>query len=348
MSDSSMYQNIKCYPRKDIVSSLLVLVFIVVYAIIAWLFLSSRVAPIEKPAPTALRPNCLSLKHHHHYHRRRHHRPRRRHMLRMPMQPAKVADASGSNAVLNIYVGRGGGDSIRGSIPLPVQKRTLCPGAILAANEGDFVRSDGLTLPGYQVAAWGQVDKAGTHVVVHVLVSPRYKEVTGFGDYSGIVTLSDKRAIGGSVPVVIHVLYPNTSLVLAFAFLAAFAGFTWAWLVHDLRTTVPHAEEAANRRFWRNLILRLAVVLAAAVPIVNAQVLATPSWRGDLTQYIALATLVGAAAIALTPTLRALALPPGNDETPSCKPDCHKTGSGNCQSAAGCQSGSGDQAQTVE
>src|SRR5262249_45259265 len=115
MSDSSMYQNIKCYPRKDIVSSLLVLVFIVVYAIIAWLFLSSGVAPIENPATTALNPNCLSLKHHHD-HRRRHHRPRRHQMLRMPMQPAKVADASGSNAVLNIYVGRGGGDSIRGSI----------------------------------------------------------------------------------------------------------------------------------------------------------------------------------------------------------------------------------------
>jgi len=136
--------------------------------------------------------------------------------------------------------------------------------------------------------------------------------------------------------------------VVGRALLAAFAGFTRAWLVHDLRTTVPHAEEAANTRFWRNLLLRLAVVLAAAVPIVNAQVLATPSWRGDLTQYIALATLVGAAAIALTPTLRALALPPGNDETPSCKPDCDQTGSGNCQSTAGSQAGSSDRAQTAE
>jgi hypothetical protein len=154
------------------------------------------------------------------------------------------------------------------------------------------------------------VDKAGTHVVIHVRVAPRYREVTGFGDYSGLVSLADKRAIGGSVPVTIHVLYPNTSLVLAFAFLAALAGFTWAWLIHELRSSKPHEEDEANTYFWRNFILRIAVVLAAAIPVVNAQVLATPSWRGDLTQYIALATVAGAAAIALTPTLRALALPP--------------------------------------
>jgi hypothetical protein len=53
------------------------------------------------------------------------------------------------------------------------------------------------------------------------------------------------------------------------------------------------------------------VLLAATIPIVNVQVLANPDWRGDLTQYIALGTLAGAAAIALTPTFRVLALRPG-------------------------------------
>ncbi len=42
----------------------------------------------------------------------------------------------------------------------------------------------------------------------------------------------------------------------------------------------------------------------AAVPVVNAQVLTNPDGEGSLSQYITLATLAGAAAIAATPTLR--------------------------------------------
>jgi hypothetical protein len=65
----------------------------------------------------------------------------------------------------------------------------------------------------------------------------------------------------------------------------------------------------------------VAVVLAAAVPIVNAQFLANPDWEGTLSQYITLATLAGAAAIALTPTFRVLALPPRLRPKPgACKP----------------------------
>src|SRR5215469_90019 len=102
-------------------------------------------------------------------------------------------------------------------------------------------------------------------------------------------------------------MYPWTALVFAFSALAAFGGFIWAWLVHVL-----HAGENSHsgEYFWRNFIQRLAVVLAAAVPVVNAPFLANPDWEGTLSQYITLGTLTGAAAIALTPTVRVLALPP--------------------------------------
>jgi hypothetical protein len=180
-----------------------------------------------------------------------------------------------------------------------------------------IARSDGQTLPTNQVATWGKVDSTGTHVIIWVKANPRYGYVSGFGSYSGTASLNDSHALGGNVPVDIHVLYPNISLVLVAGFLAAFGGFTWAWLVHDLRQEPKNpgnpGEQKAdeNTFFWRNLILRIAVLLAATIPVVNVQVLANPDWSGDLTQYIALATLAGAAAIALTPTFRVLALRPG-------------------------------------
>jgi hypothetical protein len=95
----------------------------------------------------------------------------------------------------------------------------------------------------------------------------------------------------------VHVLYPNISFVLTFGLIAAFGGFTWAWLLHDIhrdKDVKIEQEPDVNKFFWRNMILRIAVLLAAAIPIVNAQVLANPDWSGDLTQYIALATLAGA------------------------------------------------------
>lgn len=59
----------------------------------------------------------------------------------------------------------------------------------------------------------------------------------------------------------------------------------------------------------RNLILRVAVILVAAVPVVDLQVLTNPDWQGTLTDYVKLATLAGGAAIAATPTLRTLIVP---------------------------------------
>lgn len=224
-------------------------------------------------------------------------------------QPVKVSDASGSTATLNLFIDRNGDDQARQSTPLAVQKGRLCPGGILTASVGDLVRSDGLILPAHQVAAWGQVNRTGTHVTIWVSVNPRYSHISGFGGYSGIASLDDPGAIGANVPVNIHVLYPNIAGVISFSMLAAFAGFAWAWLVHDLRNIAENYQSNASDFFWRNIILRIAVLLASAIPVVNAQVLANPDWQGDLTQYITLATLAGAAALALTPTLRALALP---------------------------------------
>ena len=301
---SPLFKRLIDYPDRAAISSVVILLLIATYALTA-LLLTSRVSS-SNTGPEAVAPNCI---------------PPQPHSASVAAsQPVKISDASGPSATLNIYVGRDGQAQLRGSTPLAVQKGSLCPGGILAATNGDFVRADGLTLPGYQVATWAQVDEAGTHVVLHIEVAPRYRTVSGFGDYTGLVTLSDKSAFGGTVPVTIHVLYPDIQLVIAFSCLAAFAGFTWAWLVHDLRVvhhgdsksrTNSTGDEYADQYFLRNLIFRLAVVLAAAIPVVNVQVLATPSWSGALTQYITLATVAGAAAIALTPTLRALALPPG-------------------------------------
>src|SRR5262249_10624312 len=146
---------------------------------------------------------------------------------------------------LNIFIGRDGISRRRQSAPLAIQKGNLCPDKTLRASIGDLVRSDGASLPPSQVRVWGQVDNTGTHVTMYVSVAPRYGQVSGFGSYSGVVTLSDPRAIGGNVLVNVHILYPSIGIVivLIFSFLAAFGGFTWAWLVHDLLHNSPSGSD---------------------------------------------------------------------------------------------------------
>ena len=139
--------------------------------------------------------------------------------------------------------------------------------------------------------------------------------VSGSGGYSGVVTLDDPRATGGVVSVNVNVLYPYIGVVIPFTFLAAFGGFSWAWLIHNLRKS-PTDPDTKNY-FVRNLILRVAVILVAAVPVVDLQVLTNPGWQGTLTDYVRLATLAGGAAIAATPTLRALILPPEPAHNPA-------------------------------
>jgi hypothetical protein len=216
---------------------------------------------------------------------------------------ARVADAA---APLNIFIGRDGHGETRQSAPLTVTTGSLCPGEVLEASASDMVRGDGATLAPGQVRAWAQADSTGTRVTLYVAVAPRYGQVSGAGGYSGTVSLADPRAAGGNLVVNVHVMYPWTWVVIAFSALAAFGGFIWAWLVHVLQGKGLNA----SGYFWRNFILRVAVVLAATVPVVNAQFLANPDWEGTVSQYITLATLTGAAAIALTPTFRVLALPP--------------------------------------
>jgi hypothetical protein len=155
-----------------------------------------------------------------------------------------------------------------------------------------------------QVSSWAQVDSAGTSITVWVAAAPRYRVVSGADAYSGTVVLDSPSAQGAKIPVSIHVAYQNLNLIFAFGFLAAFGGFTWAWLLHN----ATHGIRKPGY-FWRHSLLCLAVLLAASIPIVDAQVLNKSDWQGTLTEYIALATLIGGAAIAATPTLRALALP---------------------------------------
>src|ERR1700761_6101635 len=216
--------------------------------------------------------------------------------------PVKVNDASGTAATLNLFAGRGGNLVQRQSAPVAVENTTLVPGTYLCTNVSDLVRSDGQTLPANQVASWARVTNDGAHVTVYVAASPRYRQVSGFGGYTGTVSLNDPRAVGASLAVDVHVEYPYLDFIILFALLAAFGGFIWARLIHVAVTrsaAVPHG-------FWVALVLRVAVLLATATPVLNAQVLSNPDWAGGLGQYITLATLAGGAAIALTPTLNTL------------------------------------------
>jgi hypothetical protein len=213
--------------------------------------------------------------------------------------PVKVSDASGTNATLNIFIGRGGGPVERQTSPLAING-TLTPGTILCTAISDLVRGDGQTLPANQVASWAQVDNTGTHATVFVKVAPRFDFVSGFGGYSGTASLDDSRAIGANVPVNVHVQYYDAIRPVIWAVVAAFGGFIWAWFVHRRLMKGPDPQP-----FWASLILRVAVLLVAA-PVVNAQVLSNPDWDGSLSRYITLATLAGGAAIAATPTLYAV------------------------------------------
>jgi hypothetical protein len=219
---------------------------------------------------------------------------------------AQVSPASGATAIMNIYIGRQGNREQGGTAPLAIQKGSLCAGSILPMTAGTFMRSDGATLQANQVLSWAQVGGTGNDLTVQVVVAPHHGPPPGAGAYSGSVYLDNSAAQGAKVPVRVHIEYQNIKLVWAFSALAAFAGFIWAWLLHTVA-----GGKSQQGYFLRSFALCAAVILAAAIPILNVQVLSKPDWQGSATQYIGLATLVGAAAIAATPTLRALVLPPG-------------------------------------
>jgi hypothetical protein len=217
--------------------------------------------------------------------------------------PVKVGSPSGAAATLNIYVPRNHSMVERESGPLAIQNGRLCPGSILTVHATQFAGSGGV-LPVGQVASWAQVENSGTNLTIWVVVAPRYLAVSGAGSYQGTVTLDSLTAQGANIPISIIIGYQNVPLVFAFGFLAAFGGFTWAWLIHSVANGAT-----VDGHFLRHFLLCVAVLLATAIPIVDTQVLNKSDWQGTLIQYIGLGTIIGAAAVAATPTLRALALP---------------------------------------
>lgn len=213
----------------------------------------------------------------------------------------KVGDASGQDDSLDVYTGRDGGAVERVSTPLAVQNGVLAPDLCLGTVVSDLVRSDGEVIPSDQVTSWAISDNAGLQVFIYIEMNPRYGGVTSAGGYTGTVSMDDERAVGGNIPVEVHVAYPCLWRASMVCIAAAWCGFFWAWLIHLSRADIPTVG-----RFWLYIILQLAVLTIVSFPVLNAQVLTNPDWTGDVSQYIALASLAGGGALATTPTLRAL------------------------------------------
>jgi hypothetical protein len=290
-------QKVRSYLRdrdQALLSSGLVFLVIAVWAIVAWRVEYTVLDTAKLSPPDATRLECK--------------------VPGAKQQPLTVNSASGIKSTLIVVIGRGGERETRQSTPLALKRGRLCPGSILRTSTGDFISSNGELRQG-QATSWAQVDRYGTHVRIFVTVAPRVGSASGAGGYSGIVALNDPRAQGASVPVHVDVLYPFPGIVLPLAFLAAFGGFAWAWLIQDLHLQ-QHTDPTARKNFLRNLALRVAVLLVAAIPVVDTQVLRNVDWQGTLSQYIAVATLAGAAAVAATPTFRALILPPPDTSAP--------------------------------
>ena len=213
----------------------------------------------------------------------------------------KVSDASGQGDSLDVYSGRAGAVVQRVSTPLSVQNGLLPPNLCLGTVVSDLVRSDGEVIPSDQVTSWAMSGNAGLRVFIYLEVSPRYGSVTQAGGYTGTVSMDDERAVGGNIPVNIHVEYPRLWRATMVCIVAAWVGFFWAWLIHLTRADIPSAG-----RFWLYIILQFAILTIVSFPVLNAQILTNPDWTGDISHYIALASLAGGGALATTPTLRAL------------------------------------------
>ncbi len=213
----------------------------------------------------------------------------------------KVSDASGQGDTLDVYSGRAGAVVQRVSTPLSVQNGLLPPNLCLGTVVSDLVRSDGEVIPSDQVTSWAMSGNAGLRIFIYIEVSPRYGTVTPAGGYTGTVSMDDERAVGGNIPVNVHVEYPRLWRGTMVCLVAAWVGFFWAWLIHLTRADIPTAG-----RFWLYVILQLAILTIVSFPVLNNQILSNPDWSGDVTQYAVLATLAGGGALATTPTLRAL------------------------------------------
>jgi hypothetical protein len=290
-ADRNILKRIKNNLRRnaEVAGPLIVLAFVVAGILFALIHQPNSIASDKPPPAIPAQPKYCSSA--------------------MVKTPAKVSSPSGAAATLSISVSRGDSMVKRESGPLAIQKARLCPGSILTVHVTQFAGSGGQVLPVNQVASWAQVENSGTNLTVWVVVAPRYLAVSGAGTYYGTITLDSPAAEGANIPVSINIAYQNLYLVFALGFLAAFGGFTWAWLLHNATHEVTHSTRVTGS-IWRHSLLCVAVLLATAIPIVDTQVLNKPDWQGTLIQYIGMATLIGTAAVAATPTLRALALPP--------------------------------------
>jgi hypothetical protein len=272
------------------------------------------------------------------------------HTIKAVKGQVKVSGSAGTSATLNIFIGPGGGVEARDSSPLAVETGKLAPDTALCTITSDFVRSDGQILPAAQVTSRAVVTQDGRSVIVRVSVAPRYLQVSGFGEYSGTVSLDDPRASGGSVPVRIYIEYPYLNRVLLCGLLAAAFGLFWALIVRLAdRAGQNNGQEEDTGLFWPSLGLRVAV-LATAVPAISAQVLSNPGWTGSLSQYIKLATVAGAAAIATTPTLSAIVskVTRTQKEAVAAPPDKSASGIGGSGSGGSGSGGSGSGSSGTE
>ena len=249
--------------------------------------------------------------------------------------PVRVADSSGANGTLAVYTGRANDTVKRQSTPLSVQNGSLPHNSCLSTAVSDLLRSDGQAIPVTQVSSWALTDNTGTRVTVYIQLSPRFGTVTAAGGYTGTVYLDDARAVGANVPVDIHVEYPYLWRAAMLCIAAAWIGFFWAWLIKLNESNAP-----TSNKFWLYLVLQVAVLIIVPFTVLNVQVLSNPDWTGDLSQYIALASLAGGAALAATPTLRALidgvVIPmPGNTNPPPAGPGAPGAGQPTAPGAGG-------------
>ncbi len=106
-------------------------------------------------------------------------------------------------------------------------KVPLAAGTILCTQASDFVRTDGIVLPATQISSQAVVSNDGQAVTMRIWVAPRYEQLSGFGSYSGTISLNDSRAAGASVPVRIDVQYPFINRIAICGLLLAYAGLVW-------------------------------------------------------------------------------------------------------------------------
>ncbi len=214
-----------------------------------------------------------------------------------------VADATGDQRI-DVVIPADGRKRVRQSAALAIQgESALPPGTPQAMALTDFRRDDGDVIPAYQIKSVALVGRDGRSVTVHLCVSPRHQEVSGFGKYVGATSLDDPRARGANVAVDIHVTYPFVNRVLLWALLAALAGLIWTWL---MRLADQDVEVPENEPWTLTSGIHVASILVA-VPVVIKLVVDNNDWPGKLSSYVALAVAVGAAVIAAAPTFRALA-----------------------------------------